>query len=390
MNKSQFRIIIFDGSFQTTAFIRRLMQGLVKQHQIFVLGFNENLKSEVKGVRYIKIGSNQNKLSLLQTSLRLQGFSSSLLKNIFNGNKQKLQQDNLSIILNKIKPNIIHAQWNSVLPWLEPYLVNKKYPVILSQRGYQTNVRPFVNGQNFNFLQKIYPQLSGIHSVSYAIREKGKQIGEPFTRINEVVYTGLNLAQFKYRKKYKKSDTLKILSVGRPHWIKGYSSAIKALSLLKKEGVSFHYTIIGGAGDEELMYLINYYSLKNSITLTGKVKQEQVFNKMKKASVFLLPSLEEGIANVAVEAMALGTPVISTDCGGMQELITHNQEGWIVPQRDPKALAAQIQAFIRLSNSEIEKIRHAARQKVELEFNEEQMIVGMEKLYEKVLNINKA
>ena len=75
--------------------------------------------------------------------------------------------------------------------------------------------------------------------------------------------------------------------------------------------------------------------------------------------------------------------------GGMEELITHQQEGWIIPRRNPQALADQIQAFVRLSESEIEQIRQAARQKVEREFNEEQMVVGMEQLYKKVLNAYK-
>ena len=125
--------------------------------------------------------------------------------------------------------------------------------------------------------------------------------------------------------------------------------------------------------------------LDSFISLTGKIPFEEVQKRVRNASLSLVTSIEEGVPNVAVEAMALGTPVISTDCGGIKELITHQKEGWIIPRRDPKALAAQIQAFLQLSEAEIELVRKNARKKVELEFNETQMVQRMLRLYEQVI-----
>ncbi|MAN26651.1 MULTISPECIES: glycosyltransferase family 4 protein [Mesonia] len=386
--QKKLKIVIFDGSFQTTTFIRRLIKGLVSQgHQVYVLGFNLYNPSPVESVHYESLGSNQDKLELLTKSLALQGLGA--LKNLFNFDKKKLQAKNLAKVLKKINPDVIHAQWNSVLPWLEPYLEHKTYPIILSQRGYHTNIRPFINTKNYAYLQRIYPKLSGLHSVSEAISENGKKVGEAFTRIDKVVHTGLDLKKFPVLTSYRKKNRLELISVGRAHWIKDYSMAIRACAILKKENINFHYIIVGAAGNEELIYLINFFRLNSFISLTEKLPFEEVQKKVFSASLSLITSIKEGIPNVAVEAMALGTPVISTDCGGMEELITHQQEGWIIPRRNPQALADQIQAFVRLSESEIEQIRQAARQKVEREFNEEQMVVGMEQLYKKVLNAYK-
>ncbi len=388
MSKQKLKIIIFDGTFQTTTFIRRLIKGLdLNGHQVYVLGFNLYNPRPVEGVHYVSLGSNQDKLELLTTSLVLHGWQA--FRDLLKFNKQELQRKNLAKVLQKIQPDVIHAQWNSVLPWLEPYLKNKAYPIILSQRGYHTNVRPFVNKKNFAYLQHIYPQLSGLHSVSEAISEQGKKIGVPFTGIDQVVYTGLDLKLFPDLAAYTRQPRLELISVGRGHWIKDYSLAIQTCAILKKENINFHYTLIGAAGDEELLYLINSLGLESFISLTEKLPFEEVQHKVRNASISLITSIEEGIPNVAVEAMALGTPVISTNCGGIEELITHNKEGWIVPRRDSKALAAQIQAFISLPHSEIEEIRQAARKKVELQFNEEQMIKGMEQLYTMVLNTTK-
>jgi colanic acid/amylovoran biosynthesis glycosyltransferase len=106
---------------------------------------------------------------------------------------------------------------------------------------------------------------------------------------------------------------------------------------------------------------------------------------MKGSDLFLLPSLEEGIANVAVEAMALGCPVISSDCGGMQELITHGKEGWFVPKRDVQTMADQILEFSQMESCEISKIKKQARLKVEQQHTEEQMVEGMVRLYSRVV-----
>jgi len=378
------KIAIFDGTFQTTAFIRRLIVGLQKEHEVFVLGFNEKLKDPVEGVRYIKLGSNQSKLQLARTSLKLQQYSLKPVFQLFKGERKKLQAKNLQIQLNKIKPNIIHVQWPSVLPWVEPYFNNSKIKVILSQRGFHTNVRPYVKQDNLDYLKDIYPQLDGLHSVSKAISEVGKKIGRPKTNIDQVVYTGLDLSHFEQTLcdlKKKTNAPLKIVSVGRPHWKKGYSYAVRAMQLLKNSGIIFTYEIIGGQGDEEITYLIQCLGLSNEVILQPKMEQKLVFEKMKNASLFLLPSLEEGIANVAVEAMALGTPVISTDCGGMEELITHEKEGWIVPTRDPKALAEQIKNYTFIYENEIEIICAAARKKVEIQHTEDKMVEDMLHLY---------
>ncbi|HIB37502.1 glycosyltransferase family 4 protein [Mesonia sp.] len=386
MNSSKLKIVIFDGSFETTAFIRRLMKGLTKDHQVFVIGFNENLKNQVERVRYVKLGSNQHKLSFIKTSVNAQGLSLTLLKNLIKGKRKKIQKKNLDKVLNDIQPDVIHAQWPSVLSWLEPYLQNQKYPVILSQRGYHTNVRPFVKKENYQYLQNLYPQLSGLHSVSQAIAKAGQKIGMPKTRIDKVVYTGLNLDDFTFDKNFKKQSKIEIISVGRPHWKKGYSYAIRACDILNKQNLDFHYTIVGGNEDEELLYLIREFNLERKVTLTGKLPQDQVFDLVRESSLFLLPSLEEGIANVAVESMALGTPVISTDCGGMEELIENNVNGFLISTRSEAKIATAVIKFSKLEESQIQQTSINARKKVEENFTESNMVKDMLALYQTVIS----
>ena len=66
---------------------------------------------------------------------------------------------------------------------------------------------------------------------------------------------------------------------------------------------------------------------------------------MQDFDLLILPSLNEGIANVVLEAMALGIPVISADCGGMSEVVLPNETGWLVPVRDSEAMGEAIIEF---------------------------------------------
>lgn len=389
---SSLKIILFDGSFQTTAFINRLAAGLSARHEVYILGFNEKLSDKIQGVHYIPLGSNQNKFRFAMTSLEYALKSGSIkrivstFKNLFKGEKRKLQEQNLRFVLNKISPDIIHLQWPSVIPWFEEVLEEQKIPVVLSQRGFHINVRPFVNSENFDYLQKWYPKIAGFHSVSKAIAATGDKIYKSPDKIDHVVYTGLNLEEFPFSQKYKRDIPLQILSVGRSHWIKGYDYALRACALLRERGVPFQYRIIGGAGEEELQFLIADFGLEDCVFLEDRLPQEKVYQRMQEASLLLMPSIEEGLPNVVVEAMALGLPVLSSDCGGVPELITHGVEGWMFPSRDVVGMAEGIINFLNLSESEIRKVRQMARKKIVSQHSLKTMVDKMEHFYKGIID----
>lgn len=384
------KIVIFDGSFKTTPFINRLCSGLSERHDVYILGFNERISKKIPGVRYMSLGSNQDKGRFVATTLRTIirsgkfGLLFPTLVALLRGRRKQLQKQNLQLVLQQTNPDIIHLQWPSVISWFETILLQQQIPVILSQRGFHSNVRPFVDTQNMLYLKKWYPKMAGFHSVSKAIALKGDKIWDSPEKIDHVVYTGLALDTVPFNQLYTRAVALEMLSVGRSHWIKGYPYALGACKLLKEAGVTFAYTVIGGAGDEELQYLVHELGLKEQVHLEGKLPQKVVFKRMQQASLLLMPSINEGIPNVVVEAMALGLPVLSTNCGGVTELITHNEHGWIVPTRSPEAMANQIKDFMMLPEAAIHRIRHAARKKVENQHSETNMVYAMERLYKAV------
>ena len=198
------------------------------------------------------------------------------------------------------------------------------------------------------------------------------------------MYSGFDTDSFRHKTSWNIPRNLKILSIGRDHWIKDYRTAILAMSILKEKQISFHYTIVGVHNPEELLFLVNDMNLKDSVTFLDSISQEKVYEKMLESDLFLLPSVEEGIANVCVEAMLSKLPVLSTDCGGMSELIVDRETGFLVPRRNPKAIANKISIFSKLQEIDVLQLVNAAFEKATTQHNSKQMLNGMISLYEKL------
>ena len=369
----------------------RLIQGLAeKGHKVYLLHFGPLRRSNVKNLKYISIGSSTNNFQLVLRSFKLSSAFNistflSTANKIFERDKKELKKWNLKLILEHINPDIVHVQWPSLLETLNDVLTEQKYPVILSQRGYQINVKPFVDDIYHKKIAHYFPKLSSFHSVSKAISKRGDLIWNSSSKVDAVIYTGLNLFNFNFQNTYTRDKKLKLILVGRPHWKKGLHDVILACAILKKKNIEFELNLVGGIGNEEILFLINRYNLQNNIILKEKLPQNEVYELMLASHILIVSSIEEGIPNVLVEAMAYGIPVISTDCGGVSELIEHKKEGWLVPSRQPNALADEIAIFRQLPDEEVEKVRKNARRKVEEQHSYEKMLEGMENLYQKTM-----
>ncbi|NDJ33886.1 MAG: glycosyltransferase family 4 protein, partial [Chloroflexi bacterium] len=133
------------------------------------------------------------------------------------------------------------------------------------------------------------------------------------------------------------NDPPVIVTVARLHPVKGIDLLLAALARLLRRGVDFRAWLIGdGPLWKEVRYSITDLGLGAHVELLGRLPFAQVVERLYAADLFVLSSHAEGIATAALEAMAAGLPVVSTDVGGMREALRH---GVLVPPRDPDALA---------------------------------------------------
>lgn len=143
------------------------------------------------------------------------------------------------------------------------------------------------------------------------------------------------------------SDTPVILAAGRLSTEKDYATLLRAFSLLIKGGQKARLMILGeGEKRAELEYLTKYLGIETDVSFLGYVANPHAY--MASATLFVLSSINEGFGNVLVEAMACGTPVISTDCPhGPSEILQGGKYGALVPVGNATALAEAMQHTIR-------------------------------------------
>ncbi len=130
-----------------------------------------------------------------------------------------------------------------------------------------------------------------------------------------------------------------IVAIGRLEKQKNFHLLIDAFALFQKAHSDYVLTIYGqGSLKEELERYAKHNLLFNTYAFPGE--KANVLELISNAAMFVLSSDYEGMPNVLIEAMALGLPVIATDCpvGGPRELITNGINGLLVPVGDKKVL----------------------------------------------------
>jgi glycosyltransferase involved in cell wall biosynthesis len=115
---------------------------------------------------------------------------------------------------------------------------------------------------------------------------------------------------------------------------------VRAIALLRRREVPVRLLVAGPGPREALAAEVRRYGLEDRIELLGRVDHMEEFYRH--CDAFVLPSRSEGCANVVLEAMAHGLPVVATRVGGTPELVTDGVQGFLVPTDDAEALARAV------------------------------------------------
>jgi glycosyltransferase involved in cell wall biosynthesis len=394
------KVAIYSGSIPTTTFIEVLIKGLADSgHQIYLFGSCQgNVKYANTSIKIFGYPENKpalhfwilwNRIVLRIKNPTSYKILSEHIEAEGNNGKQRsaLWKKYVKVFLHP--PDIFHVQWaKSAGEWL---ILKKAFNVklVLSLRGAQINYSPLADKKLEADYKVIFPQYDAFHAVSEAIGTEAKHYGaEPMK--TSVVYSGVDVNGMSvYQKQSWRnpgSDQLIIISVGRFHWKKGYHYALEAVRRLKESGTDVKYHIVAGGEAEEILYLIDELKLNNNVVLHGRKTQKEVFELMRNADCLLLSSVEEGIANVVLEAMAIRLPVISSDCGGMSEVVIDSSTGLIFRNRDVDQLVDKLKCFLHMDAAAQEKMTQSAEVLVSEKFNADDIGNRMSAVYQKVIS----
>lgn len=183
----------------------------------------------------------------------------------------------------------------------------------------------------------------------------------------KIVHCGLDIAKYEYRLPRQEIKTL--FCAARLSNEKGLIFLIRALKLLREQGYDLELKLAGdGPSRERLEALTNELGLSPHVYFLGFLTEDAVIAELHSSDLFVLPSFVEGLPVSAMEAMAIGVPVIATNIAGTSELIEHGKTGLLVRPSDAQTLANAVIRMVgdyafRLSAAEL------GRKKVVEEFD---------------------
>ncbi|MGH7455066.1 MAG: glycosyltransferase, partial [bacterium] len=197
---------------------------------------------------------------------------------------------------------------------------------------------------------------------------------------------GLHLQDFPYKAGQERPP--RIVYVGRLIEKKGVNYLIDACEKLVSRGLQFECKIIGSGDLEvELRAQIDRLGLRERVQLIGLRPQKEVIRLMQSAAALAAPCVvaedqnRDGLPTVLIEAMALGTPCVSTDVTGIPEVIVNGKTGLLVPQRNASELAAALELLLTDSSLRI-RLAANARQLVEEKFDISRNAACMRKVFD--------
>jgi glycosyltransferase involved in cell wall biosynthesis len=196
-----------------------------------------------------------------------------------------------------------------------------------------------------------------VFAVSDSLRRLAIELGAAPEK-TEVVGNGIDTERFQpvarqaARARFGLPDSAKVLiSVGGLVERKGMHRVIEVLPALLEHHPDLHYLIVGGASPEgdnrtELTAQVARLGLAERVHFLGALPSDELKWPLSASDVFVLATRNEGWANVFLEAMACGVPVVTTDVGGNAEVVCRDELGTIVPFGDSAALQQALDAAL--------------------------------------------
>ncbi|MDE2485637.1 MAG: glycosyltransferase family 4 protein [candidate division NC10 bacterium] len=205
------------------------------------------------------------------------------------------------------------------------------------------------------------------------------------------IHSGVDLAPYTElppdpaaaRKRFGLSpDCLVVGSVGRFEPVKGYDILLRAAGLLRTRQPKVQF-LLAGEGEEapHLKRLAEELQVDDRVFFPGW--QQELPHVLSALDLFVLPSRNEGMGRVLVQAMAMGTPIVATRVGGIPEVLGEGETGLLVAPDDPVELAAAIERL--LTDRELAgKIGEAGRRRASA-YSADKMVADIESLYDTLL-----
>jgi sugar transferase (PEP-CTERM/EpsH1 system associated) len=304
----------------------------------------------------------------------------------------------LARLVSRERVDLLHVhQYTPFVYAMLARLVGRRRPVMFTEHGrfHPDYRRP----KRVAFNRLMLRSTDRVVAVGEAVRQAlVANEGIPRDRI-EVIYNGIDLETFEsrgddgaavhdVRSAVRREigagpHEFLVLQVARLDYLKDYPTAVRTIARLADASPTVKLAIVGeGPERQRIESEIRRCGVEGRVRLLGR--RQDVPRLLAAADALLLTSISEGIPLTVIEAMAAGLPVVSTDVGGVPEIVEEGATGLLVPSANDEQLAERLLRLARdpgLCRDLGARGRARARQ----QFSEEQMHSAYVRLYEEML-----
>ena len=249
--------------------------------------------------------------------------------------------------------DILHCQFASLAPMVLDHrdIGTLRGKLVVHIRGYDiTQALPLAGP---DVVKRVFGQGDWFLANSEHFRKVAIAAGCPADRI-DVMVSGLDLDAFPFRQRPPPSEgPTHVVAIGRLVEKKGFAYAVAAIAKLRGEGRDVVLDVIGdGPLRGELGRQASELGVSDHVRFHGPCPSDKVARLLDAGHLFVAPSVtaaggdQDAATNTVKEAMATGLPIIATQHGGFPEIISEGITGFLVPERDAGALAAQLEHLI--------------------------------------------
>lgn len=288
-----------------------------------------------------------------------------------------------------LRPDLVHFEFGTLA--VERMHVKELLDckVAVSFRGYDLR---YVGLEVPGYYKEVWDKANAVHFLGESLWCLAQQRGCPSSKHHAIISPAIDAEFFD---PLERRDTvvigsserpLRILSVGRLEWVKGYEYAFQAVELLVKQQVPCEYRIIGDGEYLEALTFARYkMGLEGTIHFIGAQSSGEVKSHMLWADVFVHAAVSEGFCNAVLEAQAMALPVVCTDAGGLPENVADGETGFVVPRRVSRAIADKLSLLAREPNLR-QQMGQAGRERVLARFRLDKQTMEFDNFFREVLS----